>query len=60
MRAKYVSIAISVVAISIVAISYHLQLKELFVSQSEDMLKTELSIQADLAADKINYNLATK
>lgn len=58
MRAKYVSIAISVVAISIVAISYHLQLKELFISQSEDMLKSELSIQADLAADKINYSLA--
>ncbi|MCH2532912.1 MAG: hypothetical protein MK008_00550 [Bdellovibrionales bacterium] len=58
MRAKYVSIAISVVAISIVAISYHLQLKELFISQSQDMLKSELSIQAELAADKINYNLA--
>lgn len=57
MRVKYVSIAISIVAISIVAISYHLQVKELFMVQSKDMLKSELAIQAELVSDKLKYNL---
>lgn len=58
MRVNFVSIAISIIAVTVIAISYHTQTKNFFIDQASEQVESQLKIQTDQALSKLKYELS--